>query len=674
MDIEQQLINAIEAVGLNPPNEIIIDGKAHRFDDRGSGKSDGFYILNDAGGDIYWGSYGTWHGGYTPYIFSVEDHRELTADEKIRFEKIRADAKKQLAIETERKHKETAEKAQYIISQANLKTEGHPYLKLKGINGYDVAISRRDGKLIIPILDIDTDELCNLQFISDDGKFKRPLTGGKKGYYTIGDIHNSDVVFIAEGYATAASIYEATKKPVIIAFDSGQLSKVGQKMRQKIKSETKIVFVADNDHLNKDTGKIKSNEAAAKIGADVVLIPAPPDRNMDANDYAQEYGIDKLSELFNSELSSIMKFKLDIVSAEEFTKQPAPIRYYIKKLLPIEALIMIVAISGAMKSFLAVDWGMCIASGLKDWFGFTVKRGTVLYLAGEGHRGIKKRMALWCQKRGVNPGDIGFYISKRGTDLTDADNLADAIRAIKFFNPDVVFIDTLNRFMSGDENTAEGMGAFFNACKELHEVNKCSIVVVHHSGHGIVGRVSGSGRGWSGQKGLLDSMIEIKTKEEDGQCVNPRTLVQSKAKDGECINAMELNLVQYPVNGWVDDEGFLETSCLIEKPRANDNSDAGQYIRDILIDPVANIVNTIGRGGFNAENNIIDIKVLRDEVADYYKIAESTAKKYCQPSAPGCIFNPIKGDIVGWNDSKKAWTIYLNCDNARIQGALREKN
>ena len=52
------------------------------------------------------------------------------------------------------------------------------------------------------------------------------------------------------------------------------------------------------------------------------------------------------------------------------------------------------------KSFLAIHAGMCIAFG-RDFFGADVKQGLVVYIAGEGARGVKKRLRAWRLHFGV---------------------------------------------------------------------------------------------------------------------------------------------------------------------------------------------------------------------------------------------------------------------------------
>lgn len=106
----------------------------------------------------------------------------------------------------------------------------------------------------------------SLQFIDGEGN-KRFLSGGrKKGcYFPIGS--PGEPLCIAEGYATAASIHEATGFPVAVAFDAGNLEPVARAMRAKF-SKIKIILCADNDAQTPgNPGLTKAREAAAACGA-----------------------------------------------------------------------------------------------------------------------------------------------------------------------------------------------------------------------------------------------------------------------------------------------------------------------------------------------------------------------------------------------------------------------
>ena len=76
------------------------------------------------------------------------------------------------------------------------------------------------------------------------------MAGGQvQGAYAfIGKANDAEKVgvVIAEGYATAASIYEATGKPVIIAFDAGNMVAVAERLAQKLPQNVPVVIAIDN--------------------------------------------------------------------------------------------------------------------------------------------------------------------------------------------------------------------------------------------------------------------------------------------------------------------------------------------------------------------------------------------------------------------------------------------
>jgi len=104
-------------------------------------------------------------------------------------------------------------------------------------------------------------------------------------------------VVIAEGFATAATIREATGLAVAVAFDSGNLLEVARAFRER-DPQRPIVIAADNDHhlpLKEvplpNVGQVKA-AAAAEAVRGVVLTPdfAQGDKGTDWNDYAAQHG------------------------------------------------------------------------------------------------------------------------------------------------------------------------------------------------------------------------------------------------------------------------------------------------------------------------------------------------------------------------------------------------
>ena len=198
---------------------------------------------------------------YTPP--SVEEQARRKAESEARRQ-----AAEQERQQTQQRVKGTAQKIWNSSRPASL---SHPYLAAKGITNPDSIAGLRQNEykdndnLIIPVLY--ENEMVNLQSINQDGG-KRFLAGGQvQGAYAfIGkadDVEKVGVV-MAEGYATAASIYEATGKPVIIAFDAGNMVAVAERLAQKLPQNVPVVIAVDNDASQ--TGIKKARQAAALLG------------------------------------------------------------------------------------------------------------------------------------------------------------------------------------------------------------------------------------------------------------------------------------------------------------------------------------------------------------------------------------------------------------------------
>ncbi len=147
----------------------------------------------------------------------------------------------------------------------------HPYLEQKKVLSH--GLKEYQKCIVVPAYDV-TSKLWTLQFIDIEGK-KRFLSGGKKRgcFFPIGSLDNAERVFICEGYATGATVYETMNEPVVVAFDSGNLKPVAQALREKY-SNIRIVFCADNDCYHENginPGLEKARDAAQSVGAEVVF-------------------------------------------------------------------------------------------------------------------------------------------------------------------------------------------------------------------------------------------------------------------------------------------------------------------------------------------------------------------------------------------------------------------
>lgn len=98
---------------------------------------------------------------------------------------------------------------------------------------------------------------------------------------------------ICEGFATGASIHEATGMAVLVAHSAGNLKAVAEALRAKHPDE-RILIAADDDwQTDGNPGLTKAGEAAQAAGATVV-VPQFPERFeglTDFNDLHREFGL-----------------------------------------------------------------------------------------------------------------------------------------------------------------------------------------------------------------------------------------------------------------------------------------------------------------------------------------------------------------------------------------------
>lgn len=183
---------------------------------------------------------------------------------------------------------------------------------------------------------------------------------------------------------------------------------------------------------------------------------------------------------------------------------------------------------GAGKSFLALSLSCAVASGL-EWQGRAVRAGSVVYLAGEGHGGIGRRMAAWAQHNGMSLQSLPVWISQYATDFLNAEDMEETVADLKAAPEPIrlMVVDTLARSTPGmNEDRASEMGAFVAACDRLRvEFPDATVLVLHHSPHSDKSRAKGS----VALKGAVDFEFGLVTTAEDGVV----KLTCTKMKDGE---------------------------------------------------------------------------------------------------------------------------------------------
>lgn len=190
------------------------------------------------------------------------------------------------------------------------------------------------------------------------------------------------------------------------------------------------------------------------------------------------------------------------ISADDLEDFEPP-EYLVDDLLPEQALVMLWAPPDSYKSFVALDWCASVATG-RPWLGREVQRAPVLYVAGEGAGGLRKRVKAWKVARKASCPDL--HLSTAGTDLHDDENRAGLLAYVLEHGIKLVVMDTLTATFPGlRENDAEDMGTLIAQVAALRDETGATVVIVHHS------RKDGSTyRGSSALLGGMDVVLEVK--------------------------------------------------------------------------------------------------------------------------------------------------------------------
>ena len=214
---------ALAGRGILPKGgEIIADGRIHRADAEGrGGKGDAAYLLHLDG--VPAGGFENWRDGFGWDNWRADIERALSPAEAAAHRAKLENARREREFE-EAKRKTTARKRALSVFEDAALCDAHPYATRKGVQTHG---ARRQGdRLVLPLRDAGG-TIHSLQFIGADGD-KKFLAGGQvRGCYF--DIGQPDgVLCVSEGFATGASIHEATGHAVAVAFDACNLAAVAK--------------------------------------------------------------------------------------------------------------------------------------------------------------------------------------------------------------------------------------------------------------------------------------------------------------------------------------------------------------------------------------------------------------------------------------------------------------
>ena len=206
--------------------------------------------------------------------------------------------------EESRQHADAARRAQEILDQSAPATSDHPYLQTKQIQPHGVRMDEL-GRLIVPV-EMSTGRPSSLQFIDGTGA-KRFLHGGKiqGGFFTFGDLSMSKTILLCEGFATGASLHEATGYNVACCFSAGNLRPVAEVFRRRYPSKA-IIIAADNDLRDDGTPNVGMEAAIAAADAvhGILAMPELDKKKCDFSDVHVQCGFEAVRKTIEAALTN----------------------------------------------------------------------------------------------------------------------------------------------------------------------------------------------------------------------------------------------------------------------------------------------------------------------------------------------------------------------------------
>ncbi len=302
--------------------------------------------------------------------------------------------------------------------------------------------------------------------------------------------------------------------------------------------------------------------------------------------------------------------------------------YIVRALVEIDQLFGVFGDPGSGKSLAGIDLACCVATGT-DFHGKKVKQGAVVYIAGEGKNGLKRRFTAWGIRHGIDIDAAPIFGSLAPTGLCDekeADAVVEAIRALPK-PPVLIIVDTLQRnFGPGDENSTQDMTRFVAALDRLRGLNGAAVGTVHHTGQADKTRARGS----IVLRASLDSEFRISKDMDDIV-----RLECTKMKDGPTPEPMAFKIRTVEL-GMRDADGEEVTSAVLDSVSFEPPPQQGKEGRGknqtramaLLNDRLKMQRDTLRGSGYDPDNARVSVKDWQNDCldADISKQAFSTLK------------------------------------------------
>lgn len=219
-----------------------------------------------------------------------------------------------------------------------------------------------------------------------------------------------------------------------------------------------------------------------------------------------------------------------------------PASWLIPGFVPSHGTGILYGISGSYKTFIALDWALCLAYGIAGQWGAPPVKHTVLFLAGESSYALRQeRVNAWCEKHGQDPDDetVKFIMVAGVPAYGDTEGWVEIREGLAEMQvrPDFMVIDTLTRMLTGlDENSNNDGKLIVKHNEEMADHFGCFVLGIGHTG-------KDEKKGLRGNQAMIDNSEVVHS--------------LKKTPDGTALRVVKLKEVDIP-----DEPFFFKTEKL----------------------------------------------------------------------------------------------------------------
>ena len=266
----------------------------------------------------------------------------------------------------------------------------------------------------------------------------------------------------------------------------------------------KVVIIPDNDEPGRrHAQQVHDSLQEVAEAVEILELPDLPSKG-DVSDWLDNGGTAK--ELMRLAVQALAPGGLRLLTLEELSEMPAP-SCLIDSFLVADGLNLFYGPSGGGKTFVTLDMACSLASGT-PWQGYETQLCRVVYIVGEGTRGLYQRIAAWSEIHAPVPSDHPRFVDRAVNLLRDKE-VDHLIRLLRPFRPRLVILDPLARFMPGaDENSPKDMGKAIASLGRIMSEVESGLLVIHHTGKDKTRKE----RGDSALRAAADMALQLNTR------------------------------------------------------------------------------------------------------------------------------------------------------------------